>query len=316
MLQGVVDEDDISSCLQLAMLLEASAHPKPGNVHRTRDFLETRFEHFLASAAALGPIYRRAARRGFMISRGVVGLSHAQVGKAIQAGVEEMLRWQKGGNTSLGVILLLVPIAASAGMTIGNGPVDLKRLRSNLRKLLRSATYVDSLYVYRAISKASPGGIGIHKTLDVMSPESTDRIKKKRTALLKIFEMSARHDSIASEWVSGFKITFDIGYPYFADCIKSGLDINTSTVNTFLKILSTVPDTLITRKVGIEKSRYVSVRARECLETGGVKTPEGLSLAKRLDQDLRTPSHELNPGTTADILSAVLAVALLQGFRP
>ena len=42
--------DHVSRCLQLAILLEVSAYPKPGNVHRTADFQETDYEHFLASA--------------------------------------------------------------------------------------------------------------------------------------------------------------------------------------------------------------------------------------------------------------------------
>ncbi|WP_455363487.1 triphosphoribosyl-dephospho-CoA synthase, partial [[Eubacterium] cellulosolvens] len=40
-------DDEIAAALQLAVLLEVSAYPKPGNVHRTRDFELTRFEHFL-----------------------------------------------------------------------------------------------------------------------------------------------------------------------------------------------------------------------------------------------------------------------------
>lgn len=313
---AVKDEDEIASCLQLAMLLEASAFPKPGNVHRTKDFLETRFEHFLASAVALGPTYRLAARNGIMISRGTMDLSDAKLGKAVRTGTENMMRWQTGGNTSLGTILLLTPIAISAGLTITNGELHAKRLRTHLKKVLDSSTYRDSVEVYRAISAVSPGGIGSSGRFDVMSPESIDRIRRDRIGLLQIFEMAAQRDSVASEWITGYKITFEIGYPYFTGCLEAGLDINAGTVNTFLKILSSVPDTLIARKVGIMKARYVSTRARQCLEAGGVTTHEGRSLVNRLDRDLRTPNHELNPGTTADLVSAVLAITLLGGLRP
>ncbi len=309
-------EDEIASCLQLAMLLETSAYPKPGNVHRTRDFSETRFEHFLASSASLGSTYRWAAHRGILISKGILNLDDARLGKAIRLGVENMMRWQKGGNTSLGTILLLTPIATSAALTLISGKLEMKTLRVNLIKLLQSATHIDSLDVYKAISRASPGGIGSSDELDVMSPESLDHIEKNHVGLLRTFKISARRDSIASEWISGYRTTFEIGYPYFARALDDGLDINTATVNTFLKILSTVPDTLIARKVGIKKTRYVSARARECLNAGGLATRKGFRLVNRLDQDLRTPNHELNPGTTADLVSAALALALLQGLRP
>ena len=310
------DEDKIASCLQLAMLLEASAYPKPGNVHRTKDFPETRFEHFLASAVVLGPTYRWAAHRGVMISRGTIDSRNAGLGKAIKMGVRSMMSWQRGGNTSLGTILLLTPLATATGLTMTGHKLDTRCMRANLKRILRSATHVDSFDVYRAISAASPGGVGSISKLDVMSPESLTRIERQRIRLLKIFEMSAKRDSVASEWVSGYRITFEIGYPYFAGCIEASLDLNDAIVNTFLRILSKVPDTLIARKVGMEKARSVSLRARKCLLAGGVTTDKGLRLVNRLDRDLRTLNHELNPGTTADILSAVLAIALLKGLRP
>jgi triphosphoribosyl-dephospho-CoA synthase len=192
----------------------------------------------------------------------------------------------------------------------------MKRMRLNLKKVLCSATYMDSLDVYRTISTVSPGGIGSNQGLDVMSCDSIDRIQKDRIRPVKIFEIAARHDSVASEWVTGYRITFEIGYPYFMHCLEAGLDINAGTVNTFLKILSSVPDTLIARKVGVTSARCVSARAKECLAAGGVATREGSHMVSGLDRHLRTESHELNPGTTADIVSAVLAIALLQGLRP
>ncbi len=298
------------------MLLETSAYPKPGNVHRTGDFSETRFEHFLASAASLGSAYRWAAHRGVLISKGILDLDDARLGKAIRLGVENMIRWQRGGNTSLGTILLLVPIAASAALTLTNGKLEIKTLRANSIKLLRSTTHIDSLDVYRAISRVSPGGIGSSDQLDVMSPQSLGYIERNRVGLMRALKISARRDSIASELVSGYRITCDIGYPYFASSIDSGLDLNAATVNTFLKILSMVPDTLIARKVGTKKACYVSERARECLEAGGLGAAKGLRLIRRLDNDLRVANHELNPGTTADLVSAVLALALLRGLRP
>ena len=315
-LQIVVrNEDDIASCLQLAMLLEASAYPKPGNVHRRRDFRETRFEHFLASAAALGPTYRYAAYRGIMVSKGKTGFSQVGLGKIVKTGVLNMLRCQTGGNTSLGTILLLTPIAISAGIAATNGILNSQTLRANLKRLLRSATHVDSIYLYEAISIVSPGGIGTDSELDVTSRQSIDRIKRDHIIPLKIFSIAAKRDSVASEWANTYEMTFELGYPYFSRCIATNPDINAATVNTFLKILSTVPDTLIARKVGKEKACYVSTRARKCLRAGGIATREGKRLINRLDRDLVTSNHELNPGTTADIVSAVLAIALLLGLR-
>jgi triphosphoribosyl-dephospho-CoA synthetase len=57
----------VSKCLQLALLLEVSAYPKPGNVHRNADFNDTRYEHFLASAVAVAPYFELSAKKGVLI---------------------------------------------------------------------------------------------------------------------------------------------------------------------------------------------------------------------------------------------------------
>ena len=207
------------------MLLEVSAYPKPGNVHRTQNFDQTRYEHFLSSSAALGSTYRWAAHRGALISKGTVDISNARLGKAILMGVQNMMQWQKGGNTSLGTILMLMPIAVSAGLSAINDHISISRLRANISRVLQSATYVDSLDVFKAISAASPGGIGSNRELDVKSFKSLSQIRRNHIRLLKIFKMAAYRDSIASEWTTGYKITFEIGHPYFSKCIKAGLDI-------------------------------------------------------------------------------------------
>ena len=87
-------------------------------------------------------------------------------------------------------------------------------------------------------------------------------------------------------------------------------------MHTFLKILSLVPDTLITRKTGRPKADWVSKEAQKVLDAGGLATSKGKTRLLRLDQKLHDVNHKLNPGTTADITSAVLAVAILEGYRP
>ncbi len=52
----------IARCAQLAMLLEVSASPKPGNVDREHNYPETCFEHFVASSVSAYPVLELAAR--------------------------------------------------------------------------------------------------------------------------------------------------------------------------------------------------------------------------------------------------------------
>jgi len=309
--------ENVSRCLQLAILLEVSAYPKPGNVHRTADFAETRYEHFLASAVALPSHFRYAAEKGVRIFEGEASLSQVGVGRIVKDAVKDVQMWQRDKNTLLGSILLLSPMAAAAGLILaGKSSFSINRFRGNLKSIVESTTPRDAVDVYDAINIAQPGGLGKAPRLDVNEPGSKQRILADGTSLYDAFKISAPWDSISAEWVNSFHITFDIGYPYFKRLLKKTEDINTASVHTFLKILSEVPDTLISRKNGKAKAEQVSNEAGRVLDAGGLTTQKGRRSLLKLDERLHDASHKLNPGTTADITSAVLAVAILEGYRP
>ena len=59
-----MDPDFIAKTAQIASVLEVSGHPKPGNVHRTRDFPDMVFEDFLISGVVIGDIMKKAAELG------------------------------------------------------------------------------------------------------------------------------------------------------------------------------------------------------------------------------------------------------------
>jgi len=308
--------EHVSGCLQLAILLEVSAYPKPGNVHRTTDFQKTRYEHFLASAVAVAPHFRFAAEQGMRVSAGKISPHEVGIGNTIKNAVTSVGEWQGGGNTLLGSIILLSPIAVAAGMTLAEGSFSLVRLRENLRVVVGSNTPADAVAVYDAIGTAKPGGLGGAPKLDVTDPASRQRILKEGVTLFDVFKIASEYDSIASEWVNNYPVTFDLGYPYFVQQLEETRDVNTATVHTFLRILSEVPDTLIVRKVGLTKAKEVSAQAKQVLETGGLINPFGRDSLWKLDEKLRDPAHQLSPGTTADIIAAVLAISILNGYRP
>ena len=305
--------DYISRCLELAILYEVSGYPKPGNVHRTADFPETTFEDFLASAVAIAPSFRRAAEQGIRVSEGEIGPSEVGIGSVIKDAVDRMLRSQSGGNTLLGAIILLAPIAAAAGMT---KVFSLPRLRKKIKVIVESTTPEDAVAVYDAIALVNPGGLNKAAELDVTDPNSKKKILDEGITLLDTFKIASSYDSITSEWVNNYPITFDLGYPYFVKQLKETGDINTATVHAFMKILSEVPDTFISRKVGQSKAESISAEAKKVLNEGGLTTPLGRNLLDKLDSSLRDTKHDLSPGTTADITEAVLALNNLNGYKP
>ena len=306
----------ISNCLELAMLLEVTA-AKPGNVNLTVGFEGTRVEHFLASAVAAESSFEEAAHHGIAVQDKKLSVSDVGMGQIIKECAADINVWQKGGNTLLGSVMLLVPIAVAAGMTPTeeNFGFDFSRLRENLKLAVESTTAEDAVHLYEAIDVAKPSGLGGAPDLDVTDPASKTRIFKENVSLYEVCKIAAGYDDICSEWVNNYPITFDLAYPYLTAQLKHG-DLNTAVVHTFLKVLSEHPDTFIARKVGAEKARKISLDAKKILELGGLETSAGRKTILELDRRLRESRNLLNPGTTADITAAALALCTLSGYRP
>ena len=298
------------------MLLEVIVS-KPGNVTPTASFEGTRIEHFLASAVAAELSFEKAASRGITVSENKLCVSDVGIGQIIKECAVDINTWQKGGNTLLGTVILFVPIAVAAGMTqtVENFTFNFSRLRENLRLAVESTTAEDSVNLYEAIDLASPSGLGDAPVLSVTDPDSKATLLKDDISLFEVFKIASSYDDICSEWVNNYPITFDLAYPYLMKRLKHS-NLNVAVVHTFLKILSEHPDTFISRKVGVEKSRAVSLEAKKVFELGGLETFEGRKSILELDRRLRESGNLLNPGTTADLTATALALCTLSGYRP
>jgi triphosphoribosyl-dephospho-CoA synthase len=191
-----------------------------------------------------------------------------------------------------------------------------REIRRNLRKVVRGTTTIDAINMYRAISRASPGGMRRVSELDINDENSIKEIRKRNLSLLEIFRISAEYDTISWEWVNDFSVTFDIGLPFLRRELQSTKDINTAVVDTYLRILSEIPDTLIARKQGMSTAKEISLRAKRVLRTGGMKTAKGRKAVERMDETLQRSGHSSNPGTTADLTASALSVLILDGYRP
>ena len=306
----------ISKCLQLAIMLEVSSQ-KPGNVSFTSSFEKTRVEHFLASAVAAGPTFQEAAYLGTSVAEKRLDVSKVGLGELIKDCAVDVNAWQKGGNTILGTVMLFVPIAVAAGMTPTKEKYvfDFSQLRKNIDLAVKSTTAWDSVHLYEAVATASPSGLGDAPDLDVTDPASKERLLKENVSLFEVFKIAAGYDDICYEWVNNYPITFDFAYPYLKKQLETK-PLNTAVVHTFLKILSERPDTFIARKVGKEKAMQVSEEAKAVLELGGLDTANGRKSLFEFDEKLRLKGNTSNPGTTADLTAATLALATLNGYRP
>ena len=283
----------IARCAQLAMVLEVSATPKPGNIDRDHDYSDTRFEHFLASAVGVSPVLEEAAR------------SESGVGSFIRQAVLESARWQSGGNTHFGAFILLIPLVMAGGAC-----EDVACLRKRAGQVVKETTVDDAVELYGAFSDAKVKVKPVDD-LDLSDSASVDKIKEQGLTLFDMMEMSAGYDIIAGEWVNGFPKTFECAR-LIREKIKKH-NINDAVVLTFMEMLAQNTDTFIQTKFDSKKAEEVSTRAAEILKKGGGDMEVMRNDIHAFDRQLL--DEGVNPGSTADIIIAGLFVVLFGGMR-
>ena len=324
----------VRTSAQLAAVLEASGWPKPGNVHRTMDHSDARYEHFLAGSIALGSSIEEAALKGSLAAKGKLSLPKVGIGKLVKEAVHDVAKSHKGGNTHLGICLLFVPLATAAAKTyVEDGGLPLDAVRKNIDEIMRSTTPADAAAVYEAITLVgSPHGLGRVEgsgVPDLYDEDARRRIFEEEISLFDVMKESSPYDTVASELVTSMEISFKIGYKELIETFKCTCNINTATVHTFLRILSRVPDTFIARKIGLKKTsdvreavrigvnetKWISSMAERALSLGGLTTEEGTSFLWEFDRKLQSLGRDYNPGTTADLTATSLMIAFLSGLK-
>jgi len=272
----------VAGAAQLACVLEATAE-KPGNITPRHDFADTSYVDMLRSAIALGPELGRAAERG--------------VGDTVLAAVRATRR-AAGANTNLGIALLTAPLARAA--LLGG------TLRERAEEVLGALTLDDARAAYAAIRTAGAGGLD--------QPVEHDVRAAPTIALREAMAAAADRDSVAAEYATGYAVTFELGLPALAGALDDGRGPRPATVELYLALLAAVPDTLVARKRGRRAAERVSAGAARVLAAGGVRGDAGQAALQAFDASLRRDGNALNPGTTADLVTAVLFVALLEGL--
>ncbi len=280
----------LARCAVLAMALEVSGTPKPGNIDRDHDYVGTKYEDFLAAAIGVFPVLEK-------------GCKEDSIGRLILEASEECVRWQRGGNTHFGAYILLFPLlkAASAG--------QLSDLRSNVVNIVKETTVEDAVDFYRAFSmvevhiKASGDLNSKEKSLDVSDESSFEQIRSQGLTLFDIMSISSKNDMVAQEWVDGFSRSFKAAEKLLKK--RQSSTMNDATVLTFVELLAEEPDTLVVKKYDTNKAIYVQGLALDVLEHRMTLN----ELSNRLYVE------KINPGSTADIIIAGIFIALLNGLE-
>jgi triphosphoribosyl-dephospho-CoA synthase len=275
--------DRIAQCAQLAMLIELSSDPKPGNVDRCHDFSDIGYHHFVISVVSTYPIFRSASSGG-------------SIGRLLLEGVRSWQSWGITTNTHFGSLVLMLPLAVAAG-----GHVD---LRKGLAEVLKGTTADDAVNFYSAFALAGARVADVEE-FSLKDPGVASRLREQGKTLLDLMHLSKDHDLIAGEWSSDYERSFHLADVLLETTRKLGL--NEGVVRTYLTALAESPDSLVRAKFGLSKAQEVSLMASRALED------ETLESARDMDRELL--GQDVNPGSTADLIAAALFISLLKGLR-
>lgn len=269
----------IGRIASLACLLEVCA-PKPGNVHRGADFEDMSLNDFVVSAELLGQAIdsRKTDELGLLVLNAT---------RATQSLVSV--------NTNLGIILLVCPL------TIAANDGDLSS--TAVRRLLKETGPEDAANIFTAIRSVNPGGLGDTDQMDVneQAPES----------ILDAMAFSSDRDQVALQYSNNFQQVFEDVVPLLAAGQQQFESINRAIVYAHVSMLARYGDSLIKRKCGDEvneKAQMMACKALSELVEGNREQYE--TAVGELDFWLRSDGNRRNPGTTADLVTAGLFVAI------
>ena len=267
---------------QLALLADVGAAPKPGNVDREHDHPTLRLGHFLAGGVGAGAGLRDAAAGeplGAAFERAVAGMSRAA-----------------GTNTQFGSLLLLVPLVRTAAAA------DRQLSPEGVTAVADATTVADAAAFYRAFEHVDvavadpPEGMA---DLDVRrGAEAIPALEARGLSLHDVLSRSP-DDSNATEWTTGFRRTFETA----AGIVDDEGPLTGRIARAFLDRLATDEDTLVRARHGATVA--AEVRERAAAARGD---PDAVDA---LDADLL--DRGINPGATADLVTAAAFVALQRG---
>jgi triphosphoribosyl-dephospho-CoA synthase len=265
-----------------------------------------------------------AASRGVALAEDKLKPEEIRLGEIILRCAEDVFTGVNKRNTILGTILLHVPLVVSSAAVLRHESCfSVKGIEPWIRKVLDHTTPEDTIDTYRAFHLSNLGGemnkqagtwTEFHDRYDIRNPSVYDNIREDEMSLHQLFRASAPVDEISREWSKYFKLTLHEVYPRLERYSVGLEDLEEGIVKLFVWLLSQRPDGLVVKKVGLARAEEVRVLAEKIIRDSDIA--DGANLMLLLDKKLREEGNLLNPGTTADLVSAAIFCKLVAGEFP
>jgi len=269
-----------ADAVRWACVLEATS-PKAGNVYPGQPFDDLCHVDFIQAAE---------------IAAETLTAPDRPIGRRMLAAVERTFQ-TTGTNVNLGMILLLGPlVAADEKRTSLHVDRDTQPWLTEVDRVLASLTKEDGTAVFTAIRSSQAGGL---QTVDQLDVHQTDQ----PVDLIEAMRLAADRDRIARQYATGFRDLLYEVVPVLWQTIRDCGDVLGGTAAAHVELLRREPDSLIARKNGTAVAASIQRHAQKV----DLDDPNSL---RSFDDSLRSQSHQLNPGTTADLIAAAFYVIL------
>lgn len=269
-----LDDQAIARAAVTAMRDELQAYPKPGLVSPVDSGAHADMDFDLMCRSAdslLSPFTALAAA-------GRAGRSFDQ--SLIPLGIEAergMLAVTGGVNTHRGAIFSVGLIVAAIARALASySVISPAAVRAALRE-----TWGDALDVHAERDhEASHGGL-----------------VRRRTG----------RDGARREAARAFPSVFELGVPAYRRALQAGLDDNAAGIQTLFALMSSIDDTTVLYRGGLEAGSFVRQSAADFLADGGCHRPDWFETAEALHRAFI--ARNLSAGGCADLLACTLLVS-------
>lgn len=279
---------DIGTAVLSGILLEVSAHPKPGLVaplsmgaHRDMDL-----QSFMLSSAAIAPALFACAR---------VGLTHDGAPEAILPAIRSigrdfdarLLHATHGVNTQRGILFCGGLVCAAAGAAAQRGGAW-----ANAEAVFAMAARIARGLCARELGHG-----------DASRPLSNGEKLFRDYGVL----------GIRGEAEAGFPTVAAHGLPALRAALAAGHGLNRSLVHALISLVAEAEDTTVLWRCGPDGLAFIRAEASRILALGGALTDEGLAEVARLNA--ACVERNVSPGGAADLLAVSAGVYLLENRR-
>lgn len=123
----------------------------------------------------------------------------------------------------------------------------------------------------------------------------------------------AGRDALAREYARGFEVTRELARPALLSALSQADSVRGALVQTYLEVLSEVPDLDVAAAAGHNEAEDVARMAKGVLKAGGVHSRRGLEGIANLDGLLRADGRLAPTATEPPVIAAAFLISLEYG---